>query len=232
MRVLITGAKGFIGNWVIRELDSTEHTAIDFSGDIRDKSTFPKGPIAVIIHLAALITHRHLYTSEDLYRVNVEGTKNLLESYPEAKMVFISTRDVICEELSAYAETKLEAEAWVQAKGNCVIIRLPSVFGPEQRQVKLIPLLFRKYCQGGSCTINNNNTGEYIYVEDVARQIISNMKKTGIITLVGFKIRNLDLDAMIRAVCRGDDISGRTSEEKEFFRRLQQCLSSYKKRTV
>jgi len=55
-------------------------------------------------------------------------------------------------------------------KTNTLIIRLPSIFAPEQRQRKLIPLLFKKYCQNGKCTVNNDDLGEYIYVEDAAQK--------------------------------------------------------------
>jgi uncharacterized protein YbjT (DUF2867 family) len=45
MKVLVTGATGFTGEWVMKELDISEHTAVAFSGDVRDKSTFPKEPV-------------------------------------------------------------------------------------------------------------------------------------------------------------------------------------------
>lgn len=56
MKVLVTGATGFIGEWVMKELSASEHTALAFSGEIRDKSKFPKEPFDVIIHLAAIYT--------------------------------------------------------------------------------------------------------------------------------------------------------------------------------
>lgn len=229
MKVLVTGAKGFIGQWVLKEMNSSGHTVTAFSGDVRDKSSFPKGPFEAIIHLAAHITHRQHHTAEDFYEVNVQGTKNLLETYPEARMVYISTTDVMGEQLSEYAQTKLEAEKFVEKLSNYVIIRLPSVFGPNQQQIKLIPLLFRKYCQNGECTITNNDLREYIYVEYVAQHIVACMEKKGTITLEGFKIRNFDLDTMIRAICKRETIPNLKPEERDFFTCLKQCLPTYSK---
>ena len=216
----------------MKELVASEHIAVAFSGDVRNRNTFPKGLFEIIIHLAARIPHRQNQTAGDLCEVNVQGTENLCKAFPSAKMVCISTTDINRKQLSEYAKSKLEAEKIIEKQENYVIIRLPSVFGPKQRQNKLIPLLFRKYCQNGECTINNNDTREYIYVEDVATQIISNILEKGIITLRGYKIRNVDLDTMIRAVCKGEIISELTFEEQEFFVRLTQCLPTYQERTV
>ena len=232
MKVLVTGATGFIGEWVMKELVASEHIAVAFAGDVRNKNTFPEGFFDVIIHLAALVPHRQHQTDGDFSEVNVQGTRNLCNAFPSAKMVCISTTDINRKQLSEYAKSKLEAEKIIEKQENYVIIRLPSVFGPTQRQNKLIPLLFRKYCQNGECMINNNDTREYIYVEDVAKQIISKIPENGIITLRGYKIRNFDLDTMIRAVCKGEIISELTFEEQEFFVRLTQCLPTYQERTV
>jgi nucleoside-diphosphate-sugar epimerase len=227
MKVLVTGARGFIGRWVIKELESVGHTVIILPGDVRNKNAFPKVPIKVVIHLAAIITHREQYDSNDLYEVNVQGTKNILEAYPDAKMVYISTTDIEREQLSEYAKTKLESEKLVEQKDNYVVIRLPSVFGPQQRQNKLIPLLFKKYCRNTECTISNNDLREYIFIEDVAKQIVNNIEKTGIIRIEGFKIRNFELDAMIHAVCKGNIIPNLTQQEKYFLACLEKCLPTY-----
>jgi len=222
VKVLVTGAHGFIGKWVMKELKAAKYKAVPFAGDVRDKSTFPKEIFDVIIHLASLITHRQSHFADDLHDVNAQGTRNLLEAYPKAKMVYISTTDVLRSQLSEYAKTKLEAEKFVQNQMDYLIIRLPSVFGPEQRQLKLIPLLFERYCRGGKCAIHNNDLREYIHVEDTARKIVADLNLTGIVTYEGFKIRNYDLEKMIRAASLNLSYSCVTSEEEYFFSRLKE----------
>ena len=229
MKILVTGAGGFIGKWLIKAINDTHNKAIIFKGDITDKSTFPKNNFDIVIHLAALVTHIRDYNYKELYRVNVIGTKNLLETYPESKVIYISTTDVARVNLSDYARTKLQAEKLVQKRRN-LIIRLPSVFGPGQKQEKLIPMLFRKYCNNRKCSIHNNNLRQYAYVEDVAKYITGNLNKIGIKTMKSFKIRNFDLDKMIRVLCTKNNISNLNSERQHFFECLKKCLRFYKKK--
>lgn len=224
MKVLVTGATGFIGEWIMKELKRSEHIAIAFSGDVRDKNTFPKGSFDVVIHLAAMITHRQQHSQKDLADVNVNGTKNICEVYSDAKIFYISTTDVTRSQLSDYAKTKLAAEKIVEKHIDYAIIRLPSVFGPHQRQAKLIPLLFKKYTDNAECTIFNNDLREYIFVKTIAKRIVESIDQVGIITIRGVKIRNFDLDKMIRAICHGEEISGLTLEEQEFFSNLKECF--------
>jgi nucleoside-diphosphate-sugar epimerase len=224
MNILVTGATGFIGEWIMKELKCSDHTAIAFSGDVRDKNTFPKGSFDVVIHLAAMITHRQQYSQKYLADVNVNGTKNICEVYSDAKIFYISTTDVTRPQLSDYAKTKLEAEKIVEKHKDYAIIRLPSVFGPKQRQAKLIPLLFNKYLKNAECTIFNNDLREYIFVKTVAKRILENIDQIGIVTIHGVNIRNFDLDKMIRAICHGEEISGLTLEEQDFFSNLKECL--------
>lgn len=229
MKVLVTGATGFIGKWVMKELDASEHTAIAFSGDVRDKSTFPKGSFEVIIHLAAKVDKK-FWGSNDLYKVNVEGTKNLLEQYSDSKIVYISSADVEKEILSKYAKTKKEPENLVLRNPKNLVMRPPSIFGPGDTHDKLIPRLFKKYIESEECKIMNNDENEYMYVGDVAKRIVDGMGKQGIIRLRGFKVRNLDLDTMIHAVCGGEKLLNITPEERYFLVCLEQCLPIYQKK--
>lgn len=232
MRILVTGASGFIGKYVMQELDNTEHLALAFLGDVRDRNTFPGESFDVIIHLAAKVDKRFwqsddFYQVNDLYQVNVEGTKNLLEYYLDSKFIYVSSADVEKESLSKYAGTKKIAEDFVLANPSNLVIRPPSVFGPGDPHDKLIPRLFRKHLKGEKCEILNNDENEYMYVQDVSNRIIVNMNRTGIVRLeIGsFKIRNLDLDAMIRAVCQGETLD-LYYEQQYFFDHLKQCLPS------
>jgi nucleoside-diphosphate-sugar epimerase len=229
MNILVTGANGFIGQWVVKELEAVRHKAIPFLKDITKEELYIDKPVEAVIHLAALITHRQNFSSQQLYDVNVTGTKNILKAYPAAKMVYISTTDILRSEISDYANTKLEAEKIVARRGNYVIIRLPSVFGPGQRQNKLIRLLFMKYCWGTPCVIQNNETREYIYVRDAARQIVSSIDKTGIISLQGYKISNQELDMMIKTVCGQGTLDEACAERRHFFSSLKECLPAYSK---
>ena len=155
MNVLITGAAGRLGYEVVKlcskegcsirafdlphvnwtHLEALEGVEI-FRGDITDKNSVKEAckDIDAVIHLAALLPPK-TETSRDLtLRINVEGTRNLLESLGEdARIVFtssIATYGATMEEkppikethtqgkYNNYAESKIEAEKIVKESGN------------------------------------------------------------------------------------------------------------------
>lgn len=94
MKVVITGAAGFVGAAVRRELESRGHEVVglDIVADV-SSGTFPadftrpgsgaeqmKGA-DVVVHTAALVSYAMAH--EDAFAVNVEGTRNLLATARE-----------------------------------------------------------------------------------------------------------------------------------------------------
>lgn len=139
MRILVTGANGFIGSHLVPYLTARGHhvTTLPRSGDgtsfdLEGFSHWPDWPEATdaVVHLAALNPTRQDAASRDvgaLHRVNVEGTRILAERAAAegvSRFVFLSTANVhrpnglvaVSETdephpQSAYAASKLAAEA-------------------------------------------------------------------------------------------------------------------------
>ncbi len=175
MKVLVTGATGLVGSHLagkliergdqvrvlVRETSDTSHLAekpIELAyGDLRDYESLKKAVsgVEVVYHCAALVMEWGSW--KDFYRINVLGTRNLLEACLGAnikRFVDVSTVGVygvrsherITEESpflpspSYYTRTKIEAERLVdkyyREKGlPAVIIRPTLIYGPRDRNL-------------------------------------------------------------------------------------------------
>ena len=165
--IFITGGSGFLGinmvrfllqknqkiiNYDIAKFDYPEKTKIkSFLADIRDKKTLTKAMSGadIVLHFAAALP---LYSKEDIYTTEIDGTKNVLESALKNninKVVYISSTAVygvpnhhpVYEKdkligVGPYGEAKIEAEKICnnyREKGlNVTIFRPKSFVGPER----------------------------------------------------------------------------------------------------
>lgn len=113
MKVLVTGANGFLGSWLTRELVQEGHevyalvrptsdiselegTACKYLyGDVTDKESLLKAfeGMDTVFHLAGLIAYKKSQRSQ-MDKVNVDGTRNVLEaceSRQVRRLVYLSS---------------------------------------------------------------------------------------------------------------------------------------------
>jgi nucleoside-diphosphate-sugar epimerase len=152
MKILLTGASGFLGNIIKTELekDNIVYTLgrknADFKFDLSRDNILFKDLFDVVILCAGIIKSE---SKSDYYNINVVGTQRLLDGFSlnllPAKLVFISSVSIYGiledENLTSesntndlYAKSKLKAEKIIQEWCNkrnviCTILRLPLVVG-------------------------------------------------------------------------------------------------------
>lgn len=168
--LLITGATGFVGSHLIelmgrrglraralvRETSDISllrrHGFERVIGDVADPASLKRAVdgVDVVFHLAAAT---RALSPEEFFRVNVGGTRNLVEAagrIPGRRLVFLSSlaaagsaheREVRAEDeprpLTAYGRSKLEGERLVLGAPGIsgVVLRPPAVYGPRDHDL-------------------------------------------------------------------------------------------------
>lgn len=198
MKVLVTGALGYIGSKILDRLTKTEIKVIamdnspTWNSDInrwKDKIDFihediccmsmPKD-IDVIVHLAAEVGYVACDSKPKLaIQTNVEGTKKIA-SFGKPILFFstgsvygnlddICTESSPCNPGSLYAKTKLEGEKYVHNIPHC-IVRPATAFGISQKtRDDLLPHTLIQLALSGNVKIYQPDAIRTIYhVERIA----------------------------------------------------------------
>jgi NADH dehydrogenase len=149
MKVLVTGASGFIGRALTGHLLARGHrvralvrrpgeggvpaTAEAVVGDLVDHLSLDHAAAGVdaVVHLACATG----VAREALVRaVNVDGTRALVEAarrHGARRFVFVSSISAVRRHMGPYGRTKREGEALVAASGlDWVVVRPSLVYGP------------------------------------------------------------------------------------------------------
>jgi nucleoside-diphosphate-sugar epimerase len=205
-RYLITGGAGFLGINMVRHLLNNGHEVVsldiapfdyperdqitEVTGDIRDREAVDRAmaDVNVVIHTAAALP---LYTPDEIYSTDIEGTKTVIESAHEhgvERFVHISSTAVygipdhhpLYEDdqligVGPYGEAKIAAEDVCLAyrdKGMIVsVIRPKSFIGPERLGV--FALLYDWAYTGHNFPVlgSGDNRYQLLDVEDLCNAI-------------------------------------------------------------
>jgi nucleoside-diphosphate-sugar epimerase len=224
MRILLTGASGFLGTHINSKLQGFDITSLgrngsDIFADITDK--VPPLPFYDLVVHAAGKAHSLPISqkqAEEFYAVNTKGTENLLNGLNEhlpSTFVFISSVAVYGKvsglEIdeghplladSPYAISKLRAEELVRNWGlstgvPIVILRLPLIVGlgaPGNLGAMVNAIKRGYYFRIGS----GNASRSMVLVEDIANLIPTLINKSGTFNLTdGYDPTYRELDTHI-----------------------------------
>jgi dihydroflavonol-4-reductase len=206
-RIFLTGATGFIGKNIVEDLaDDYEIRCLvrqssDTSflkrkgvkictGDILEPSSFQPLRDEVVIHAAG-----RLGSAGDPWKVNVEGTKNLVRSLQGQRLIHISSAGVhgpgtgIDEQSplnpsNRYERSKVAAEKIVKRYPNACILRPEFLYGPhDQHAFQLFDAIRKQrfFCIGdGSSTLHPTYIKDLIAV--IREMIDSDFKGVRLVT--------------------------------------------------
>ena len=181
-KILVTGHKGFIGNYVFNHL---RHDAgygylvdgMDFPDDVgefeSEISMFDK-PYDYIIHLAAFAAIRESVDNPDkFWENNVEKSKPIFDYCKRynTRLLYASSAQVEEWWQNPYGITKKVNE--LQAPPNSVGMRFQTVYGEDSRPDMLFRML-----QDNTVKYITNHKRDWIHVKDVARAICYLMSAT------------------------------------------------------
>ncbi|MGM9713423.1 MAG: NAD-dependent epimerase/dehydratase family protein [Prevotella sp.] len=197
MKILITGASGFIGSHIaeealcrgwevwcaMRRTSSRRYLSdprlhfieLDLSSSSQMQEALGPHRFDVVIHAAGATKCLH---REDFFRTNTEGTRHLVEALRQTgvgRLVMMSSLSVINSipgeargAATAYGDSKLEAENIVRVSGlEHVILRPTGVYGPRETDY----FLMVKSIMGHTDFMvgRKPQTLTFVYVDDIVR---------------------------------------------------------------
>lgn len=192
MKILLTGADGFIGSQVCKSLSQRSHTFFPFMGDLRNIDqvrTFVKNnsTLDAVIHLAG-ISHPNACEKDPqtAHDVNVKGTENLLncirETLKDIPIIFPSTAQVYAQAADGqkldeqaktdpkniYAQTKWDAEKLFQTfKTNAIILRIFNYTHKTQQPEFFLPGIYQQLLKLKNTTNQEVVTGNVELYRDI-----------------------------------------------------------------
>ena len=218
-RILITGASGFIGSFIceeairqgyetwaaVRRTSSRkwlQHPELHFAeldltvpSHLKDQLKALQVRFDIVVHAAGATKCLH---KEDFYRINTEGTKNLVTALKSAipsvkRLVLLSSLSIfgpiredrpyqdirdtdIPQPNTAYGRSKLAAEEWLRE--NCdipfTIIRPTGVYGPREKDYMVMADSIRR---GLDVAVGFTPQAlTFVYVSDVVDAVFASMK--------------------------------------------------------
>ncbi|MBI3403195.1 MAG: NAD(P)-dependent oxidoreductase [Acidobacteria bacterium] len=199
MRVLVTGARGFLGSHLMTALRAQGADARAFAGDITDAAAIREAVAAVrpsiVFHLAAYGTTPVQPDVPRMIDVNVGGTQKLwdaLDALDDVECRLVQTgscgeygpanaplrEDHVCRPTTPYTRTLHEAVelSLDQARRygrELIVLRPFGPYGPGDRPERIVPHVIDGLLSGGRVAVSSGDQRrDYSYVSDHMRAFL------------------------------------------------------------
>ena len=220
MKILITGASGFIGSFIVEEAlnrgfetwaavrksssraflkDERIHfIELNLSSEEQLKKQLKDIQFDYVVHAAGVTKCLH---KEDFFRINTEGTKNLVRALldlqmPLKRFVYISSLSIMgairekqpyqeirerdkAQPNTAYGKSKLEAEQWLNSLNEklfpFIILRPTGVYGPRERDYFMMAKSIQSHIDFAVGFKQQDIT--FVYVTDVVQAVFLALEK-------------------------------------------------------
>jgi len=188
MKILLTGAQGFLGRHLLPELLKRcdvrclvrkdfvyQHPRLEICvGDVTDESMVKRcmRGVDAVVHAAALLHS----TAQETFAVNVEGTRHLVRAAKKHRVkhfIFISTENVLydyCQD--PYTRSKREAEHLVETLRASTILRPSIIYGKDDDKYLSYLISFVKRSPLVPVLGDGENLLQPVYVDDVVTCVL------------------------------------------------------------
>lgn len=202
LRVLITGAAGFIGSRLAEAMLHHGHEVVgidnlstgrrdNYPGDLIEddiRDYVPPGPWDVIYHCAASYKDREEWERDA--STNLLGTINVVRQaqHSQAKLIYFQTSlcygsnpdspvkvDAPLDPRGSYAVSKTAGEAYIRDSGlDYVSFRLANIYGPRNLSGP-IPTFYQRLSEGKPVTVVDSRR-DFVYVDDLVWVAVNAMQ--------------------------------------------------------
>jgi UDP-glucose 4-epimerase len=226
MKVLVTGANGFLGSKLTEKLISsgfqTDCLVYDSLDNFPEKCKILTSLKDIediydfVFHLSSYIPYKNSRISnQNLYKINIISIQNILAKFKKAKIIFSSTVSVygaplgILNEKSpfnnpdTYGLSKVCGEFMISFSPNYSILRFSSLYGKGMKKETFLPRIIEQARSENKISLNGDGSRkqDYLHVDDAVNYCLkaagSNQK--GIFLAVnGTSVSNLEIAQIVK----------------------------------
>ena len=203
----------------------------------------------VIINLSGNIDHKK---NSDNLKVHYRGLSNLLKvlnleqiklflqvgsSLEYGKKLSPQKENTICNPISYYGKAKYKASSLLKKKiSNFVIIRPYQVYGPYQKDNRLIPMVIKSCIENKTFPCSHGNQErDFLYIDDFINliiKIINNNKFKNKIFNIGYgkpiKVKKV-INLILNIIKKGRPLFGNIKMRKDEIKKLYPDISRVQK---